>query len=114
MLVLGPGPNTVHNVVADNNSNTGVQLFSGGGTLASNITTYNNPGGGIYHGVYAAVLNNSIILDGIVKQDPGHPDLILSNNITSGSAASLFVDAANGNFTSTVEDVGANLSSLGY
>ena len=116
IIVASNAGNVVHNVVADNNRGVGIWLAASG-AVAYNLTAYNNSGGDIMVSNFANItIKDSIALNGISDRDG--LGFIGSNNITSGSADSLFIDAANGNFqlkpTSTVQGVGADLSSLSY
>ena len=106
----------IYNVIAHDNqqSDQGVGFDLGGaGLQAYNLTAYNNknPGIDIRLGEPAVVLRNSISLTGIVN----NVGATVRNNITSGSPATYYVDAANGNFqltpTSKKKGVGADLSS---
>ena len=85
------------------------------GLVAYNITAYNNSNFDVFSSNY----NNHVLIDSIAipngigfSSDGGFAEL--TNNITSGSASSLFVDAANGNFqrTSTANDAGADVTAL--
>jgi hypothetical protein len=116
MIVASNAGNVVHNVVADNNRGVGIWLAASG-VVADHLTAYNNSGGDILVSSFANItIKDSIALNGISDRDG--LGFIGSNNITSGSADSLFIDAANGNFqlksTSTVQGVGADLASLSY
>ena len=120
-------PSQIYNVISDNNGTFGPDAGSGielavSGIVAHNITTYNNSGGGIVSmGQSNHTLYNCLCLDGVSERhdekDPkdGGFSGKFYNNVTSGSASTYFVDAANGNFrlrpTSKVKGVGADLSS---
>ena len=107
----------IYNVVADNNGSSGGQgiWLAGNGLVGDNLTAYNNGGADIMVSSNSNIIvRDSIALNGISDRDGlGYTG---SNNITSGSASTYFVDAANGNFqltpTATAQGVGANLSSL--
>jgi hypothetical protein len=107
-----PTPNKIYNVIADNNRGVGLN-FQLSGSEGYNLTAYNNE---VNVQINAnATITKSIVLGGFQIQSG---TLTQSNNIRSGSPASLFVDAAKGNFrlkpTSGVKGVGADLSSLNY
>jgi hypothetical protein len=116
LVASNPG-NLIHNVVADNNGGFGIWLAASG-AVADNNTTYNNGGLGICVDSTNITVTDNIALDGLATScNSGAFSFTSSNNLTSGSA-SMFIDAANGNFqlkpTSTLQGVGANLSSLSY
>ena len=104
----------VYNVVADNNG-VGV-WFAADGAIGYNITAYNNSNADIYVSDFSnQTLENSIGLPNGISTISG---TTTSNNISGGSASSYFVDADNANFqlifTSTANNVGADLSLLYY
>ena len=95
VIMLSDSGNQIYNVVADNNGGLGIWITSDG-MVASNITAYNNSAGEIYvSDSNNQTVKNTIAIPSGITAVPG---TILSNNITSGSASSYFVDAANGNF----------------
>jgi Right handed beta helix region len=104
----------ISNVVADNNGSTGIWLAADG-LVGENLTAYNNGAADIMVSSYSNIIvRDSIALNGIGEWDGlGYTS---SNNITSGSASTYFVDATNGNFqltpTSTALGVGADVSGL--
>ncbi len=104
----------VYNILAYGNGSNGV-LASAAGNLISNVTAIDNGGVGAAHGMLGT-LRNSIVSGGYTTATYHYGtgaflgNSTVSNNITSGIGSSLFVDSANGNFTSTVEGVGADLS----
>jgi hypothetical protein len=105
----------IYNSLAYNNGVNGIAA-SAGGALVYNVTAVNNGTAGLVHGMLGTV-RDSIISGGYTTETfhfgtgafLGNSNA--SNNITSGDINALFVDARNGNFTSTVEGVGADLSS---
>jgi hypothetical protein len=120
-IIMGPnGSNSqIYNVIVDNNNAIGLWMAMDG-LVAYNITAYNNGNFDILSSSYpnhilmdSIAMPNGIGIRGLSSGDGGFTEL--TNNITSGSA-SLFVDAANGNFqlisTSTANNVGANVSAL--
>ena len=118
----------IYNVIVDNNGATvnGLAGFKAyglwmamDGLVADNITAYNNSSIDVISSNHANhVLKDSIAIPngigtrGLFSGDGGFT--ALTNNITSGSASSLFVDASNANFqtTSTANGAGANVSAL--
>ena len=118
-IIMGPsGSNSeIYNVVVDNNG--GGLWMAMDGLVAYNITAYNNWSFDIFSSNYANhVLVDSIAIPNGIGFSSGGGFAELTNNITSGNASSLFVDAANGNFqlisTSTANNVGADVSALYY
>jgi hypothetical protein len=118
IVAFGSGV-VVHNVIADNNPGHGVWLAAAGAVLY-NATAYNNGANGVCIDNSGITVNNVIAIGNSTNLstncNSGTYSFTSSNNITSGSAENFFVDANSGNFqlisTSTVEGVGADLSSL--
>jgi hypothetical protein len=111
----------VYNVIVDHNGQLahGIGLvLTATNPLAYNITAVNNRAADIQVGdvdLPFATLKNSIALPNGISATSS---ATLSNNVTSGSASSLFADAANGNFQviskSRAKGIGADLSSRNY
>jgi len=107
----------VYNVIVDHNGQSGLVLTANN-PLAYNITAVNNRAADIQVGdvdLPLATLRNSIALPNGIGATAR---ATLSNNITTGSVASYFVDAANGDFrlisTSETNNIGADLSAVYY
>ncbi len=111
---------TVYNVVAHNNRGHGIDASAEG--VYYNLTAVNNGAGPVRHGMLGTV-KNSILL-GEYNPATFHYGTgvflgksTTSNNITTGTASSYFVDAANGNFQLTgksrAKGIGADLKDVG-
>jgi hypothetical protein len=111
----------VYNVIVDHNGQLahGIGLvLTATNPLAYNITAVNNRAADIQVGdvdLPFATLKNSIALPNGISATSS---ATLSNNVTSGSASSLFADAANGNFQviskSRGKGIGADPSPRNY
>jgi hypothetical protein len=116
IISTGPG-NVIYNVISDNNNGWGIAINSPN-AVAYNLTLYNNHASDmeIGSGGSNVTVRDSIILGGI--EGINSKSAALSNNITSGSASSLFMDVAKGNFQlrpmSRLKGIGADLSSAKY
>ena len=112
IIAYGPNHKILNNVSHDN-TEFGILLRAVTNPQIYNNTIYNNPFGGILaqSGPGSTCKNNLVIGNGGIPIDGCET---IANNITSGSAASFFVNAAADNFAltawSTAIDSGANLS----
>jgi hypothetical protein len=107
----------IYNALAYDNA--GGITASAGGILVYNVTVVNNRDSGLVHGMLGTV-RNSIILGGYTTKTfhfgtgafLGNSNSF--NNITTGTASSLFVDPAKGNFQPVssirVKGIGADLA----
>jgi|SRR5688572_5002985 len=113
IIVYGTG-HSVYNNIAYKNTMYGI-MVRGNDTRVYNNTIYGNAQGGLYsESGSLSCINNLIVGNGGLPIEG--PCSSNSNNITSGSAASFFLNTAAGDYRlvdgSTAIDRGANLSSM--